>query len=353
MRGEWLVHRTGHPRYAYRIEVRWGLSTLLVVRASDPWPGPKGSVFCLRATDTTPTDEPLERVAIVSLSQRGALLDIILDRAQRKRCNFLTIHKGNHEQIFLRTEAAIKAHRTRGNVHTKANLALDIVIDTREQYPWRFPDQTVRRRALPAGDYALLDAMQRISAVVERKSFQDAKMMLADFQAFSLRMSELAGYANAALVVEAQYADFLHPEKMAPVSVAVVARKLAALDAGHPTVRIVYAGNRKLAEHWVLRYFEAVATARSKPDTMEELQLPLQAGRNQGGVDSEIRAVLMQLPEPIRTPDVQRALPGAPIERIRSQIRCLVDEEVLIAQGHGRGRYWMRAPKAAAPDTST
>jgi hypothetical protein len=232
-------------------------------------------------------------------------------------------------------------------VHTKAKQALDIVIDTRERYPWHFPDQTPRRRALPAGDYALLDEHQRISAVVERKAFQDARMMLADFQAFSLRMSEMAGYANAALVIEAQYADFLSPEKMAPVSVAVVARKLAALEAGHPSVRIVYAGNRKLAEHWVLRYFEAIGTARSKPDTMEELQLPLQAGRNQGGVDSEIRAALLQLPEPIRTTDVQRALPEAPLERIRAQIHCLVDEGSLVAEGHGRGRRWRRAVAAA------
>lgn len=348
MRGEWLVHKTAHPRFPFRIEVRWGLSTLIVVRTAEAWPGPKGNVFCLRTTDDTPTDEPVERVPIVSLSQRGALLDLILDRPQRKRCNFLTVPKGNHEMTFLRTEAAIKAHRTRGHVHTKTNQALDIVIDSRERYPWHFPDQTPRRRALPAGDYALLDATQQLVAVVERKAFQDAKVMLADFQAFSLRMSELAGYTNAALVIEAQYADFLSPEKMAPASVSVIARKLAALDAAHPSVRIVYAGNRKLAEHWTARYFEAVATARSKPDAMEELQLPLQMGRHQGGVDSEIRAALLQLPDPIRTADVQRALPAAPLERIRAQLHLLVEEGTLVPEGHGRGRRWRRVTEGSA-----
>lgn len=184
MRGEWIVHRTDHPRFPYRIEVRWGLSTPIAVRCASPWPGPKGNVFCLRDHGPTPPGEAEERVVILSLSQRGALLDLILDRAQRKRCNFLVVVKGEgNEQIFLRTEAAIKAHRTRGNVHTKANAQLDIVVDSRERYPWRFPDQTPRRRALPAGDYALLDAEQRITTVVERKSFDDAKAMLAEFQA--------------------------------------------------------------------------------------------------------------------------------------------------------------------------
>lgn len=343
MRGEWIVHRTEHPRFPYRIEVRWGLSTPLVVRAASPWPGPKGNVFCLRETGSTPVTEPEERVTITSLSQRGALLDLILDRSQRKRCNFLVLVKGaGHEQIFLRTEAAIKAHRTRGHVHTKSNARLDIVVDTREKYPWHFPDQDIRRRALPAGDYALLDAEQRITTVVERKSFEDARVMLAEFQAFSVRMSELAGYQHAALVIEAQYRDFLDPEKMAPMSVAVVARKLAALEAGHPSVRICYAGNRKLAEHWTLRYFEAVATAASRPDTMEEMQLPLQMGRNSGGVDSEIRAALLRLPCPIRTADVSQALPGAPLERIRTQIHLLVGEGTLTPEGHGRGRRWRR-----------
>lgn len=347
MAGLFLVHRRDHARFPYRIELRWQGRTILVVSTDSPWPGAKGNVFALRNNEPVPEEAPVESVPILSLAQRGALIEITLDRAQRKRCNFLCVTKAakgsgaTYEQIFFRTNDAMKAHHTRGHVHTKANARLDIVVDTRERYPWTFPEHEVRRRALPVGDYALLDR-EDIVAVVERKSFDDAKSALAEFQVFSARLTEMAPYRHAALVVEAQYGDFLIPERVAPMSVAVVARKIAALEAGHPRVRLVFAGNRAMATHWTARYFEAVVTAASKPESVQSLELPLSSGDHAGGVDAAIRGFILGFAGSMSSADVAKAFPNVEVARIRQQFHLLLSEGLLVATGHGRGRRWQR-----------
>jgi hypothetical protein len=83
---------------------------------------------------------------------------VVLDRPTRKRCEFLVLRKdrkdgsGAYEQVFFRTETAIRAHRSRGRVELSAGAELDVAIDLRERYPWRFPGARVVRRACP-GDY--------------------------------------------------------------------------------------------------------------------------------------------------------------------------------------------------------
>lgn len=349
MAGLFIVHRRDHARFGYRIEVQWQGRTVIVVSVDSPWPGAKGNVFALRNQEPAPEEDPVESVPILSLNQRGALIELALDRPQRKRCNFLCLTKtgksngSTYEQIYFRTADAMKAHRTRGHVHTKTNAKLEIVVDTRERYPWAFPSHAVRRRALPVGDYALLDG-ENILAVVERKSFDDAKSALAEYQVFSARLTEMAPYRHAALVVEAQYGDFLIAERVSPMAVSVVARKLAAIEAGHPRVRLVFAGNRAMAAHWTERFFEAVATAASKPDALQSLELPLSSGDHAGGIDAMIRCFAADSAAPFSTSDVSRAVPAAPVVRIRQQIQLLVSEGTLVATGHGRGRRWQRVP---------
>ena len=127
---------------------------------------------------------------------------------------------------------------------------LTIAIDSGERYPWRFPGAVVRRRRLPAGDYALLED-ERPVAVVERKSFDN---LLGDFgalQALHHLLEDLGSVDSSALVIEAQYGDFLDPKKLGGRWPAVhTARVLAELAALHPRLQIVFAGNRKLANVW-------------------------------------------------------------------------------------------------------
>jgi hypothetical protein len=43
---------------------------------------------------------------------------------------------GSYEQIFFRTESAIRAHKMRGRVELAKSSALEIVIDSAERHAW-------------------------------------------------------------------------------------------------------------------------------------------------------------------------------------------------------------------------
>ena len=87
--------------------------------AQAAWPGPGQQIFCLRERELDPAEslEPVERAPVARLSRVGRNLVVVLDRAQRKRCEFLTVEKprrdgrGSYEQVFFRTESGIRAHR--------------------------------------------------------------------------------------------------------------------------------------------------------------------------------------------------------------------------------------------------
>jgi hypothetical protein len=139
------------------------------------------------------------------------------------------------------------------------------VIDSGERYAWRFPGAAVTTRKLPAGDYALLDG-ERIAAVVERKSFDNLLGDLGAIQALHHALAHLGQYAWSALVVEAQYADFIDEKRLeGRWPAAFVARALAELTVMHPRLPIVFAGNRKLANQWTHRFFVACAAHRASP----------------------------------------------------------------------------------------
>jgi hypothetical protein len=260
------VERTQSARFPYRIVVERGGRSVLAVRAQSDWPPPGAQVFCLRERKRDPEEElePVETVPIAALERIGPRLLVTLDRPARRRCEFLVVRKqrkdgtGAYEQVFFRTESALRVHRRPGRIELVASAELDVAIDARERYPWRFPGARIERRPLAAGDYALLRDRAPI-AVAERKTCAD---LIADFGALGAlheRLAALEAQPRAALVIEAQYADFLDPERTRPWPAAHAARVLAELAALHPRLPVVFAGSRKLANHWLLRWFAAVA----------------------------------------------------------------------------------------------
>jgi hypothetical protein len=131
---------------------------------------------------------------------------------------------------------------------------LEIVVDSHEQYPYRFGGQQVRtvRRALPCGDYGLI-LNGRLVAAVERKSIPD---LVASLTGGKLRyaLADLAALPRAAVVVEDRYSRIFNLERVRP---ALVADGLAELQVRWPNVPIVYAETRPLAEEWTYRYLAA------------------------------------------------------------------------------------------------
>jgi hypothetical protein len=161
------------------------------------------------------------------------------------------------EVIFLRTEKSTKAHRSRTYIQpTSLRNIAEIVIDAREKYPWSFSATTVTKATLRSGDYALrIDEV--IQAVVERKTLSNMLATLAALETYHTHLHELASYPMAALVIEAQYRDFLNPEITKPMAASRCGRALADIAARHPNLQIIFAGNRKDANVWAAQFFAA------------------------------------------------------------------------------------------------
>ncbi len=175
-------------------------------------------MFCLRDTGDAAGEvlDEIERVPVASLKRFGRRLSLVLDRGRRKRCEFLFLEKkfknkdGVYEQIFFRTPGAIRGHRTRGRPHLHGQADLLIAIDSNERYPWRFSGYRTERRKLAVGDYALMGDHDAPRAVIERKTFDNLLHDFAQVQLLHQQLAELGSFPNGALVIEAQYGDFLN-----------------------------------------------------------------------------------------------------------------------------------------------
>ena len=73
-----------------------------------------------------------------------------------------------------------------------------------------------------------------------------------------VNLAYLAAQDNHALVIEASYADFLNPKKVHHYTPSFCAKAIAELYALHPTLRIVFCANRKLANEWTRHFFTAI-----------------------------------------------------------------------------------------------
>jgi hypothetical protein len=265
----WVLDRMPNERFPYRVRVQRGDETLLALRAQDRWPAAGANYFCLRDKGSRQDDgadppEEVERVPVVSFDRYGSRLAVVLDRPRYKRCDFLFLEKKSksrpgerYEQIFWRTETALKARRTPSKLTLRQPAAdLTVVVDSRELYGWRFPDCRVERRALAVGDYALLVDGKHV-AVVERKTLDNLIAEFGRMPAFHQTLGELEKVPGHALVIEADYARVIDPKRWPAYSAAFRAQAIAEIFAFHPALRVVFAGNRKLANAWTRSYFAA------------------------------------------------------------------------------------------------
>ncbi|MFP4153283.1 MAG: ERCC4 domain-containing protein [Alkalispirochaeta sp.] len=407
----WILSATGNPRFPFRIEIRHRRRREVVLWAQDRWPGGGKQIFCIREgePDGTPQDfEELERVRIVHLEWTGKQLSLILDRPNRKRCNFLFLTRryrnkpGSYEQIFFRTQQGMQQHRSGARVELGGHGAYRVVIDSAERYPWTFAGVPTERRQLAAGDYAC-EIDHELVAVAERKTFENLMGDIGRMQVLHAKLADLERTPHAALVIEAEYRDFLDPKKLdGYYSAAHLARILGELHVIHPGIQIIYAGSRKSAEQWCrgwfvararlhhrdgdasreehryrrgLQYDEAVPGRDDgypdemdddRPDTVAEpppAQSPTRrapsrqnTGRHRppsrppgpavsdpGDTRQEIRACVLsspQLPRPFVFGDLRRRFPHAGDAVIRAVLQELRRAGRLTSSGRGRGTRW-------------
>ena len=228
----------------------------VVLKVRDTWPR-TSKVYC-HAADEWPADaEIVERVGVRECRRRGAAIDLVLDRGRESRSQFVFARARGREMIFWQSARTAKQARPAVDLPTSraAGLTeLEILVDSHERYPYRFAHQqcTVRRQALPAGDYGVqLDGVT--VAAVERKSLQD---MVSSLTAGKLgyAMGELSSLPRAAVVVEDRYSAVF---KLKFVRPSVVAEGLADAQVRWPGVPIVFTETRPLAEEWVFRFLGA------------------------------------------------------------------------------------------------
>jgi len=352
-RAFWILEATDNPKFPYRLRIKKGEEDLLVLRVQDKWPGSKGHIFCLREEGAAYSGQAqeIEKVPVISLKRYGKRLAIVLDRALNKRCEFLFLKKkykqkeGEYEQIFWRTRTALIQRKLKVKLTTQGSPSLHIIIDRNERYPYNFPGCLVERGHLPVGDYALITE-EGLKAVVERKTFEN---LLSDFGRMPLlhqALGELESYRHAALVIEANYADFLDPKKLRFYTPSFTAKALAEIQALHPNLIIIFAGNRKLGREWTLRFFSAIqAHDQDKlPDKVNQVLFKYEPPYDfKGGQFFEIRkAILKELPGEFNRNDLTGLISDYGEKSVLRVLRHLKKEGLIQTIGRGKNRCWVK-----------
>ncbi|MCR4431846.1 MAG: ERCC4 domain-containing protein [Tepidanaerobacteraceae bacterium] len=348
----WILESVENDKFPYRLTIQNDGKEVLCLRVQSRWPGAGSQIFCLRESeDYSDPVEEIERVPIISLNRYGKRLSVVLDRPANKRCEFLFLKKkyktkeGEYEQIFWRTQQGLKERKPRVKLTARGDSQIHVLIDTNEKYPWKFQECVVERKALPAGDYALLRD-DGIFAVVERKTFENLISDFNDIAILHQKLGELEAYKHSAMVVEANYSDFLNTGKLTAYTPSYAAKVLAELSALHPGTKIVFAGNRKLANEWTLRFFQAIESHErdTLPDKIAEKAASYGASPGfKGGVYYDIRKyILDESHDELTVAELKDKFPDAPESTIKRVLRDLKNKGLITIMGRGRKSRWIK-----------
>jgi hypothetical protein len=242
----------------------------VVLKVRDVWPR-TAKVYCHRAVEWPEDPEIVERVPVRDCRRRGAEVDLVLDRARENRSQFVFTKARGRDVIFW--QSARTARQARPNVvmptARAAGRELEVLVDVHERYPWAFGHQQAktRRAKLAVGDYAVV-AGGKVVAAVERKSLAD---LVATLTGGKLRylLAELATLpAAAAVVVEDRYSAVFKLDRVRP---AVIAEGLGEAAARFPSVPIIFAETRPLAQEWTYRFLGAALAHHDDEGAANEL----------------------------------------------------------------------------------
>lgn len=130
-----------------------------------------------------------------------------------------------------------------------------IVVDTREQLPYKFGKLESVRKKLDAGDYSLEGLESQVA--VERKSKPDAYGCVGKGRdRFERHLEKLAQLDCAAIVIEDSLEDFWAPPPHTLLSGSQAVGSYTAWGVKYG-LQIQYAGNRNHAKDWVVRFLLA------------------------------------------------------------------------------------------------
>lgn len=263
---DFVIARNPDPDSALPYLLRLPLPRPVVLKARETWPR-TSKVYCHRAEAWPEDAEVVERVPVKSCTARGPAVDLVLNRGRENRSQLVfTRLKGGREAIFWqspRTNRKARPGVRTPTARASGQTSLEIVVDGRERYPYRFAAQqaTAVRGSLPCGDYGVRRD-DRLLAVVERKSLEDLARSLVDGR-LAGQLSELATVPRAAVVVEERYSRLFTLPFVQP---GFVGDLLARVQVRWPTVPVFFAETRPFAEEWTFRFLGA-AELESISDT--------------------------------------------------------------------------------------
>ena len=232
----------------------------LVLKARETWPR-AARVFC--ADDGARWDESsglLEEAEVVLCQRRGAAIDLVLDRPQHARSQFVFTTARGRPAVWWQTQKTVQAANPGARVpRGRSAGSLVVAVDNRERYGWKFAGRqvTTERRTLPAGDYGAMVG-DAVVAVVERKTLENLATSLSD-GSLVFQLQRLAEVGRSAIVVEGDYPDLFRTQ---PGRGSWLADMLGRLAVRYPEVPIVFAGSRRFAEEWAFRFFGAAIADR-------------------------------------------------------------------------------------------
>ena len=230
----------------------------LFLKARESWPR-SARVYCHLLNEGWPMDpDVLERVPIRSCRRRGAAIDLVLDRPQLSRSQFVFTEVRGRPAIFWQTQKTARTANPGARVPRRRAIgALHIIVDTRERYPFKFAGRevTTSLKALTAGDYAVGTA-DRPTAVVERKTLENFVACLSD-GTLAFQMQRLGEMPLAAVVIEGRYSELF---RLQHVDAGWIADVLSRLNARYPEIQVTFADSRKFAEEWTYRFLASAAS---------------------------------------------------------------------------------------------
>jgi ERCC4 domain len=251
----------------------------LVFATKGSWPR-ETALYChpLPAHAWPADPQIVERVPLRSCTRRGAAIDVVAARAREQRSQIVFTRGRGREMVFWQSPRTRRQARPDVRLPTAraAGIAeLEIVVDSRERYGYRFAGKPVHtvRRALGCGDYAVCTGPPthvRMIAAVERKSLPDLVTSLSTGR-LRFALGELATLPRAAIVVEERYSQIFKLDRVRP---ATVADGLAELQIRWPGIPIAFCETRALAEEWTYRYLAAAhAWADAEPAAIDRVGL--------------------------------------------------------------------------------
>lgn len=135
-----------------------------------------------------------------------------------------------------------------------------VVIDSREQYPYKFRYSIVK--GLEAGDYSIEGLENRIA--VERKSKQDAYASLGTGRArFERELKRLSHYEYAAIVIECDLLSFLEAPPFTTMNPKAAINSLISWSIKYG-VHVFFASDRRYAKAITYRILEKFFKYRGK-----------------------------------------------------------------------------------------